>query len=363
MVKVINEAFEERAKELACLYKISTLLFKDEQALSNKALDIVEIVSDAYRYPTKVVIELNIPILNVVINNHIKDSYTQSAEIILDNESYGWLSAHYFKSMFNQDPFLDEENDLLLKIAQEFSVIIERQKRKDLDKFYKIKLEQKDRLIILGEMAAGIAHELNTPLTNILGYTDLLKDKIDNEDLLRDLTKIYESALFSREVVKKLMYFSTDVPQKKARIDVNKLVKNALNLCSTNLSKANVKSKFHTNCENIEVEIDAVQVTQIIFNLLLNAIYASSSGGKIIIRTRKNKKNWKIAVKDYGMGIDEDIVGKIFDPFFTTRTNGKGLGLGLSVVLGIVQGMNGKIELKNNPGTGCEFIISFPLKK
>src|SRR5690606_76301 len=159
--------------------------------------------------------------------------------------------------------------------------LLERKQIHDSEIAVRRKMEHSDRLHILGEITAGIAHELNTPLANILGFTELLKESISDKEAVRDLQKIVDNAIFSREIVKKLMFFACETPQNINVVQINPVVENILNLLAPSLRKKKIKLTKTFSNENTQLRADTVQLTQVLFNLIMNAVYYSPVGGNV----------------------------------------------------------------------------------
>src|SRR5690606_31725137 len=151
--------------------------------------------------------------------------------------------------------------------------LLERVAIRENEAILKRKMEHADRLSILGEITAGIAHELNTPLANILGFAELLKTKeTENTQNGKDIDKIINSAIFSREVVKKLMFFACEMPQNLGQTDIVPVIIEAMNLLDPTFKKKEVKYKVTLPKGEVLMRADTIQLTQVIFNLVLNAI-------------------------------------------------------------------------------------------
>ena len=220
-------------------------------------------------------------------------------------------------------------------------------------------MEHADRLSILGEITAGIAHELNTPLANILGFSELLKSDLEADNIITsDLDKIIENTIYSREIVKKLMYFSCEMPQEKKRVNIVPNIKSAIDLLDATFRKEQVKYILKIEETELWLKADPVQLTQIIFNLLMNAIYFSPKDGLVEIKVFQTETNIVFQIIDQGKGFNEADLNKMFQPFFTTKSTGDGVGLGLSVVHGIVTSHKGTITATNNKNKGATFTVT-----
>ena len=194
-----------------------------------------------------------------------------------------------------------------------------------------------------------------------MGFAELLKDDLKNDvKALADVDKIIQNTIFSREVVKKLMFFACEMPQEMQKVNIVPSIKNAINLLDASFRKEEVKYLVKIEEEELWLRADTIQLTQIIFNLIINAIYFSPKGGLVTIETFQNKTHIVLKIVDEGTGLSEASLEKVFQPFYTTKATGEGSGLGLSVVHGIIMSHGGTIEVENNPHKGATFTVKLP---
>lgn len=359
-----EDKLKERIKELTCLYNVSSLIRNGKSTQVDKLLKEIAInVKASIRFPSTAYVEIQTKEHHITEGVQNLEGIFILSAIKIFGEVYGSIKVGYPKLEFSQNAFLEEEKRLLNRVAFEIGDLFERKQNKEKDVLAKRQIERVDRLSILGEITAGIAHELNTPLANILGFTELLKERFKNDkEDVRDLQKVIDSAIYSREVVKKLMFFSCEMPQQMEVINTVPIIQEAISLLRPNFRKKNIKSELYFNKENIELKVDKIQLTQVIFNLVINAIYFSPVNGKIKISVEETAKKIQLKISDEGTGIPSKSAENIFNPFFTTKPVGEGSGLGLSVVHGIVKSHKGTIKHKSNKPKGTVFIISFPKK-
>ncbi len=358
----IEDKLKERIKELTCLYNVSSYiancnLFDLEPTFKAIAFSIKE----AVQYSTDAFVELKLGDNLVHAGEKPEEQVSISAIIKVFNRPYGSIKFGYSKPKFNDKGFLEEEKKLIRSLSLEIGNLIERKQIIDKEEVTKRQMERADRLSILGEITAGIAHELNTPLANILGFSELLKERFTGkEDALKDLDKIVHSAIFSREVVKKLMFFSCEMPQQMELVNIDPIITNAINLLMPSFAKKNLQHHLNFSEDTIYLKVDAIQLTQVIFNLVINAIYFSPENGHIFIEVYNEEREVVLIIKDEGKGIPKGISEFIFNPFYTTKPAGEGSGLGLSVVHGIMKSHKGTIKHGSNLPNGTIFTLTFP---
>jgi signal transduction histidine kinase len=220
---------------------------------------------------------------------------------------------------------------------------------------------QSEKLAALGQLAAGAAHEINNPLTAILGYSELLIDDATLAPRQRTLVeKLREQARRTTSLVNNLLSFARQVPVEKALLDVNGIVTSALQLRKLDLRDKNIGIEVQTESVVPGVRGDPNQLLQVFFNIISNAVDAMQevNGGTLSVRTFRDRGNVVIEFADTGPGIREPHL--VFDPFYTTKPVGKGTGLGLSICYGIVQEHNGRISCFNRPEGGATFRVELP---
>ncbi|TYA56307.1 sensor histidine kinase [Formosa maritima] len=357
-----KDKLKERIKELTCLYNISSYIANSNlENLQPTWKAIVHSLQEAIRYPEDASVELKIEEKSLSVGKLSENKVYIVSAIKAFNKPIGSIKVGYSKLKYNENSFLNEEIQLLNKIALEVGNLIERKQIIESEALTKRQIERADRLGILGEITAGIAHELNTPLANILGYTELLKDQLkSNPQSIKDLDKIINSAIFSREVVKKLMFFSCDMPHQMELLNIVPIIEDAIGLLSPNFNKKSLTCQLQIDNQPILLRVDAVQLTQVIFNLVINAIYFSPEKGIIRVVVSEKENQVILKISDEGSGIKKENSENIFHPFFTTKPVGEGSGLGLSVVHGIVKSHKGNITFESNTPKGTIFTIILP---
>jgi signal transduction histidine kinase len=216
---------------------------------------------------------------------------------------------------------------------------------------------QSEKLASLGQLAAGAAHEINNPLTAILGFSDLLADDPSLSEKARSTAaKIRDQARRTKTLVGNLLSFARQVPVERALLDINTVVANAVQLRTLDLHNPNIKIELQLESVLPSVRGDGNQLIQVFFNIISNAVDAmETNGGVLTIKSMRNRANVVILFTDSGPGIKEP--DRVFDPFYTTKPVGKGTGLGLSICFGIMQEHGGKISCYNGERGGAVFRV------
>lgn len=225
-------------------------------------------------------------------------------------------------------------------------------------------LAQAEKMASLGRLAAGVAHEINNPLTGVLFYASLLQEREDIDDSIHeDLACIIEDANRCKEIVKSLLVYSRSADTKKILIDLNDIVEQSLSLIRDQKKFRNITIKKNLSDQMMLINADVSKLNQVVINLVMNAADAMDDSGTITLTTYKERMLQKVflEVRDTGKGIPHEHLSKIFDPFFTTKEVGKSTGLGLSIVYGILEEHGAGISVKKTGEKGTTFIIEFPL--
>ena len=357
----VEAKLKERVKELTCLYEVTSIIVNSDYDQLESSLEaIVYCLKRGWQFVVDTEAKLSVCGYEVQTEGYKTDSVSLTSNIKVFNKIEGRITVGYPVSKYTIDDFLEEEQTLLDNVSLAVGNLLERKQIRDSEAATRRQMERADRLHILGEITAGIAHELNTPLANILGFAELLQDNMKDPNVSRDLKRIMDNAIFSREIVKKLMFFACEMPQEMGVVQLKPVVENVLNLLSPSLRKKKINLTKSFNNDSIELKADTVQLTQVLFNLIMNAAYYSPIGGKIHLNVTEKAKNIRIEITDEGQGIAPENEDKIFEPFFTTKPIGEGSGLGLSAVHGIISSHKGSISHKPNTPKGTIFTIDIP---
>ncbi|HIP96344.1 MAG TPA: hybrid sensor histidine kinase/response regulator, partial [Anaerolineae bacterium] len=228
-------------------------------------------------------------------------------------------------------------------------------------------LLQSGKLSAVGQLISGIAHELNNPLTSIMGYAELVQREASVDGTIKaDLRKIYEQAERSAHIVRKLLTFARQYPPERERTDINRALEKTIELLAYQLDVDNITVVRDLDPTLPHTQADVHQLQQVFLNIINNAHQAMKQAhgrGTLTVRTRlvDEGQTIRITLSDDGPGIPPSIIARIFDPFFTTKDVGEGTGLGLSICYGIVSEHGGRIWARSEPGQGATFFVELPV--
>lgn len=235
---------------------------------------------------------------------------------------------------------------------------------KDYTEFKRLQaqIDQSEKLAVIGQLAAGVAHEIGNPLTSISSLVQILQRRNQDQFINEQLVNIKENIDRITKIVRELVDFSRPPSYETAAQDITDVIKTALGIVK--YDKRVRKVKFETDLKNVlpNVSVAADQLLQVFVNILINALDAIEGNGMIIVKSNFNTKNVTVEIGDDGCGIEDAVIEKIFDPFFTTKDVGRGTGLGLSVSYGIIKRFNGEIKVKSKLNEGSTFTIVLPIK-
>jgi len=356
-------ALQERVKELTCLYSMSMISKQIDILLEDILYQIMELIPPAWQYPEITQSRIILDEFDYSLPEFVAGRDKLSADIVVNGKKRGVLEVVYTEKRDRMDegPFLKEERKLIDTITNELSIIIKRRETEEEKINLKNQLHHADRLATVGELAAGVAHELNEPMGSIIGFAQLaIKCEELPEQAEKDLQKIIKSSLHAREIIKKLMAFSGATQSEKVITDINFLVEESIYFFKSRCHKEGILLTIFTDTELPLITVDPVQIEQVLTNIIVNAMHVMPQGGKLDIRTGHDDEHVKIIIRDTGSGMSREVSERIFDPFFTTKKAGKGIGLGLSVVKGIIDSHKGYITVASEPGKGTQFEISLP---
>jgi len=242
--------------------------------------------------------------------------------------------------------------------------ITERKQAEEKEEQLQQELILTSRLATVGKMAAGIAHEINNPLTGVIGFSGLLLKKAIPEDIRNDVNIIYDGAQRIASITSRMLTFARQNRSERTSTNINDIIENTLAMRSYEMKSSNIKVTTELAPDLPVTTVDTGQMQQVFLNIILNAeieMKKAHQGGNLTVKTERINNTIRVSFKDDGLGMPKKNLERIFEPFFTTREVGEGTGLGLSVSYGIVTQHGGKIYAKSRLGKGATFIVELPV--
>lgn len=221
-------------------------------------------------------------------------------------------------------------------------------------------LRRTERVAELGTLASGMAHEIGTPMNVILGRAEYLMDRVKEEPVKKGLQTIVAQVERITRVMNQMLTFARRKPPERVPLDLSRAIEDSLEMFQERLAKSRVKVEIQIDEACPRVLADGDQMSQVMINLIMNALHAMEDGGTLRIAMAQDEEMVKLTVADTGHGIPPEAVKRIFEPFFTTKEFGKGTGLGLTVVKGIIEEHHGTITVESEEGRGTRFTILLP---
>ncbi len=356
----------ERVKELTCLHAIGSIAQRPGISCSQLLGEIAGLLPAAFQYPEITQARISVDEDMFTTAGFQEAAERLAADIEINGRCRGSVEVFYTESRSRpgEDPFLREEYNLIHEVARQVGLILERRETDEKRGRLQEQLRHADRLATIGQMVAGAAHELNEPLGSVLGFAQLAKNSPDlPEQAGQDIDRIINAALHAREVIRKLMLFSRQMPTRKSLCNLNNLVREGLYFLESRCAREGITLTRHLDEDLPEFMADASQLHQVLVNLVVNAIQAMTRGGTLSIQTVCEKNHALLVVEDTGVGMTKEVIRQLFIPFFTTKGIGEGTGLGLSVVHGIVTAHGGTIRVDSQPGQGSRFTVSLPIRE
>jgi len=365
MLRKTEDALRERVKELSCLYSITQIAEIPNTSLEHILQQVVELLPPAWQYP-------EITVGRIVLDKQIfttfgfkDDGDKQSARLMVAGKDRGSVDVFYLskKPELDYGPFLEEERNLINAISKQIAFIVEQKETEEEKQRLQDQLRHADRLATIGQLAAGVAHELNEPLGNILGFAQLaMKAEQVPDQVVQDLLKIEDASLYAREIIRKLLIFGRQIQSSMSPMPLHQSIENGLFFFAARCTKAGIKLIQNVSPSLPEICADSSQINQILVNLVVNSIQAMPEGGTLTITATLENDMVVLGVEDTGTGIQKENLDNIFLPFFTTKDIGEGTGLGLAVVHGIVSAHGGSIRVTSEVSQGTIFEVCLPVK-
>ncbi|HSA03248.1 MAG TPA: ATP-binding protein [Candidatus Paceibacterota bacterium] len=355
---------DERVKELSCLKEIARLAVQPNASLDAVLQQIVMFLPRAWQYPRIAFARIHLDGRSYTTPGFRESPWRLQTAITITGSSRGTVEMCYRRKTpaLGKDPFLKEERDLIEAVARQLALVIEQKQVEEDKSTLRLQLLHADRLACIGMLAAGVAHELNEPVGNILGFVQLVQ-KCPGlpQSARRDLKKIEESSLQARDIIRNLLVFARQTTPAIMRVDLNRIIEDGLLFLEARCAKQGVDLIRRLSPGLPEIMADPAQVNQVVVNLVLNALQSMDGSGRITLLTQSLGKMIALVVEDTGCGMAKSTLDKIFIPFFTTKDVGQGTGLGLPVVHGIVTSHGGTIQVESKVGEGTRFEIRVPV--
>jgi two-component system NtrC family sensor kinase len=364
MNQSVQAALQERIKELTCLTHIAQVMENPQPSLDAVFQSVVDALPPAWQYPDLASARIVLDDRRYQAPDYRESRFRQAADLIVNGKLRGSVEVVYGgeKPELYEGPFLKEERRLIDTVARQVALFVEQRETEEEKDRLEEQLRHADRLATIGKLAAGVAHELNEPLGGILGFAQLAKKCAGlPSQAEQDLDRIVSASLHAREVIKKLMLFARQMPPRRTRLDLNRVVREGLYLFEARCARQKIELALSLGTDLPEVYADATQLTQVLTNLVVNAVQAMPGGGRLAVETRADAEAVILRIEDTGEGMSPEVRKQIFTPFFTTKEADHGTGLGLAVVHGIVTAHQGTIRVDSRVGRGTRFEIRFPL--
>ncbi|MFC1483470.1 ATP-binding protein [Candidatus Neomarinimicrobiota bacterium] len=359
----VRLAQRERVKELTCLYDIAHIAAQTHRELQDILEDILRCIPSAWQYPDIAEAQIVLDGKTYSTSGFGESYHQQKADIIVEGKSGGFVEVVYMEDRpeIDEGPFLVDERKLINTIAQEIAIVVQRKRAQAERITLQEQIRHADRLATIGHLAAGVAHELNEPLSGILGFSQLAKKHPDlPQQVSQDLSKIESESLNAREIIRKLLLFARQTSPTKNQVNLNHIVEEGVYFLEARCKKASITLTLTLQTGLPEITADPMQLRQVVVNLVVNAIQAMPDGGNLTITTAVQNEFIWLVVSDTGEGMTDEVKERIFEPFFTTKDVGGGTGLGLPIVYGIVISHRGEVEVHSQPGKGTRVEIRLP---
>jgi len=360
-----KEALRERVKELSCLYGIARIVAREDVSFDETLQGIAELLPPAWQNPEKTSARITLDGRCYETPGFGLATEVLKADVALRGARRGAVEVGCSGACEDSEAtFLEEEKSLIEAVAGEIAFFVERREAERDRERLNEQLRHADRLATLGILSAGVAHELNEPLGNILGYAQLAK-KCPGlpEQAGKDIDRIEAASLRAREIIKNLLLFARQKTPVRRKANLNDIVSEGMCFFEARCERSGVEITRELEEGLPDVVADADQLNQALVNLVVNALQAMPSGGRLTLRTKSGDGSAALCVEDTGCGMSEEVVKKLFIPFFTTKDIGQGTGLGLPVAHGIVAAHGGWIRVDSEVGKGSAFEIRLPVSR
>ena len=342
-------------RALACLHALTLHFLDSEAEVSAVVAQVPPMVREALSHPQALAVAVRLDGQTWTAGDMSEDAL-HIAPLVVQGVRRGSL-----RLGGEERWVLEEDRRLLDQVALQLSSLIAKKEAQTARRKLEAQVRRADRLAKVGQLAAGLGHELNEPLANILGFAQLAAATPGvPESVRRDLARIEAAAMQCREIIKKLLVFGRQMPLQRQRVDLADVISQARDLVAASAERHGVLLEVTVDGAPV-VQADAGQLVQAVVNLAVNAIHAMPTGGVLRLAAYAEAGNAVVAVEDSGMGMSPEVLRQIFHPFFTTKGPDGGTGLGLAVVHGIVSAHGGALDVQSTPNEGSRFEIVLPL--
>ena len=358
-----GSALWERVKELECLYAIAQASAKPDAAVPDVLQEVVDVLPAAWRFPQRAYAYIRFDGEHYLSDGNARASRVRVASPIrVHGKVRGEVAVGYASSPGGTTTFLSEERRLLAEVARQLGYVAERIEARREQEALREQLWHAERLITVGQLASGVAHERNEPLGCVLGFAQLIgKNAALPAKVRKDLGRIEAAALHARSIIQKLMLFTRQSSPSFGVVELNPLIRESVDLLKWRCEDLGIRVRYALGARLPTVIADEGQIRQVVINLVINAMHALADGGTLTVASKRRRSGVEISVADDGVGISPDVLPRIFDPFFTTKDIGKGTGLGLSIVHGIVAAHGGRVSVESKVGEGTRMDVRLPV--
>ena len=343
---------EERYRRLITISPYAILVNRGDRILfaNDQAIKLFGAVK-ADEILGRSVMDLFHPDYHPAIRERIHELVEGRAQVPMLEEKIVTLSGRSVDAEVSAARFVDEEGPAILVMLRDIS------ERKRLQE----QLRKTERIAELGTVASGMAHEIGTPMNVILGRAEYLMDRVTEEPIKKGLQTIITQVERITRVMNQLLSFARRKTPERGALDLKQVVEDSLEMFHERLTRSQIQLELLLADPCPMALADADQMSQVMINLVMNAVHAMPNGGTLHVALAPEPQMVRLTVADTGHGIPREVIKKIFDPFFTTKEFGKGTGLGLTVVKGIIEEHQGSIAVESQEGTGTTFTILLPM--
>ncbi|MBU8870187.1 MAG: response regulator [Gemmatimonadales bacterium] len=367
----------ERVKELACMFGVADSIHK-RVSLEQVFQEVLLLIPPGWHYPEITRGRIRLGEQEFVSQPFEETKWRLSSDIIVEGEPRGAVEVFYMEERpaLDEGPFLKEERRLIDGISHALSEAIEHQQTSRRREEAEVRLLEAQKMEAIGQLAGGVAHDLNNILQAVTGYSEMAMADLDpDQDMHKHIGEVLKAGGRGAVLVRQLLAFSRRQVLEMSDIDLNDLVRNLVKMVERVVGE-HIQLEVLAGHQLGIVRADPGQIEQILMNLCVNARDAMPTGGTITIETENVRVDdeyckdhpWTkpgryvlLSVADTGCGMDEKILANIFEPFFTTKDVGKGTGLGLSTVYGLVKQHKGMVHVYSEVDNGTVFKVYLPL--